>query len=87
MTLKNFLILFLVIISILTTTLILICSQVTLPGQVNKAPIIKPLPLTDTVARLPNGNLVQFVGYKFMAPAAIEVTEEPAESREQNSLS
>ena len=78
MTMRNFLIVFMVIMTVLTVTLIAICSQVTLPGQEPKPPAIKPLPLTDTVAQLPNGNLVQFVGAKFMAPAAIEVeTENP----------
>ena len=52
----------------------------TLPGHSDKGHgTARPLPLSDTVAKLPNGNLVQFVGAKFMAPAAVEVTEVPAE--------
>ena len=54
----------------------LICTlQVTLPGHRSQTPTIKPLPLSDTVSKLPNGNLVQFVGAKFMAPAAIDIQE------------
>ena len=76
---KTFMIMFTVVITLLTVTLVVICSQVTLPGHRTHASTVKPLPLSDTVAKLPNGNLVQFVGAKFMAPAAVDVQEYPEE--------
>ena len=72
---KTFAIMFLVTMTVLTVTLVAICSQVTLPEHRNQAPTVRPLPLTDTVSKLPNGNLVQFVGAKFMAPAAVDIQE------------
>ena len=80
---RTFLILFLVIITTLTVTLIAICSQVTLPGHSRQVSTIRPLPLSDTVAQLPNGNLVQFVGAKFMAPAAVDIISEYTEEETQ----
>ena len=75
---RTFLVVFLVMITTLTVTLIVICSQVTLPGPGNVS-TVRPLPLSDSVARLPNGNLVQFVGSKFMAPAAVDIVSDCAE--------
>ena len=65
---------FLIIMTILSMTLIIICSQValnavltfiiknyhqvTLPGSLDQQDSIRPLPLTNNVAKLPNGDFV-----------------------------
>ena len=62
-------IIFLVMLFTLSITLVIVCSQVTLPGRINRAQA-RPLMLSkDQVAILPNGNMVKMVGAKFMAPA------------------
>ena len=71
--------------------------KVTLPGSLDQQDAIRPLPLKNNVAKLPNGdfcslskssssssllsgNLVQFVGSKFMAPASVEISEHSTEN-------
>ena len=62
-------IIFLVILFTLSITLVIVCSQVTLPGRIIRAQA-RPLMLSkNQVAILPNGNMVKMVGAKFMAPA------------------
>ena len=67
--LKSYLMIFLVIITLLCITLVVLCSQVTLPGRkehmFNHSPCLKD----SSVLELPNGNLVHYVGSKFKAPA------------------
>ena len=69
--LKSYLMIFLVIITLLCITLVVLCSQVTLPGRKEHTPLFKHSPShqDSSVLELPNGNLVHYVGSKFMAPA------------------
>ena len=68
--LKSYLVIFLVMITILSLTLVILCSQITLPGRGQHPSIFKPTPLThQNVLQLTNGNLIHYVGSKFMAPA------------------
>ena len=71
--LKKYLVIFLVMITLLSVTLLVLCSQVTLPGRSHHPPPFKPNPLTqDNLLQLPNGNLIHYVGAKFMAPATAQ---------------
>ena len=67
---KRYWVIFLVMITLLSVTLLVLCSQVTLPGRSHHPPPFKPTPLNqDNLLQLPNGNLIHYVGAKFMAPA------------------
>ena len=69
MSLLQCMIIFLVMLFTLSITLVIVCSQVTLPGS-SIRPQARPRMLSkDQVAILPNGNMVKMVGAKFMAPA------------------
>ena len=60
---------FLVLLSILSITLVIVCSQVTLPGS-SMIALPRPVMISkDQLAILPNGNMVEMVGDKFRAPA------------------
>jgi hypothetical protein len=60
---------FLVMLTILSITLVIVCSQVTLPGS-SRIAMPRPMMLSnDKLAILPNGNMVRMVGDKFRAPA------------------
>ena len=68
--LNRYLAIFLVMITLLSITLLVLCSQATLPGRSNHPSLFKPTPLTqDNLLQLQNGNLIHYVGDKFMAPA------------------
>ena len=74
--LKRYLFIFLVIISILIVTLLVLCSQVTLPGRGSNIPLQKTSEVSSGLRKLPNGNLIHYVGSKFMAPAVQQITNE-----------
>ena len=60
-------------ITLLSITLVLLISQVTLPGRAQHPPTSHQTHLTeDNLVQLQNGNLVHYVGSKFMAPATIQ---------------
>ena len=68
--LKRYLVIFLGMITLLSITLLVLCSQVTPPGRSHHPSLFKPTPLTqDNLLQLQNGNLIHYVGAKFMAPA------------------
>ena len=78
----QYMMVFLVMLTILSITLVIVCSQVTLPGS---SVIALPRPVMiskDKLAILPNGNMVRMVGAKFRAPANrsadCEIPAEPA---------
>ena len=67
--LRSYLVVFLVMLVLLCLTLVVVCSQVTLPGRSgDMARHTAPLQHSSAL-QLPNGNLIHFVGSKFMAPA------------------
>ena len=64
-----YLVVFMMMLTILTTTLVIVCTQVTLPS---KQVISHPIPMkkvTPKLAILPNGNMVTLLRAKFIAPA------------------
>ena len=67
--LKRYIVIFLALITLLMLTLVVLCSQVTLPGHGSHLTKEQPSHTTIGLKKLPNGNLVHYVGSKFMAPA------------------
>ena len=59
---------FLVMLVILSISLLIVCSQVTLPCNTIRPQAIPIVFKEDQLAILPNGNLVKIVGAKFKAP-------------------
>ena len=67
--LLQYMMMFLVMLTILSITLVIVCSQVTLPGS-SRIALPRPVMISkDQLAILPNGNMVRMVGAKFRAPA------------------
>ena len=67
--LVQYMMMFLVMLTILSITLVIVCSQVTLPGS-SRIAMPRPVMISkDQLAILPNGNMVRMVGDKFRAPA------------------
>ena len=67
--LMEYMMMFLVMLTILSITLVIVCSQVTLPGS-SRIAFPRPVMISkDQLAILPNGNMVRMVGAKFRAPA------------------
>jgi hypothetical protein len=65
----QYMMMFLVMLTILSITLVIVCSQVTLPGS-SRIAMPRPVMISkDQLAILPNGNMVRMVGAKFRAPA------------------
>ena len=60
---------FLVMLVILSISLLIVCSQVTLPCNTIRPQALPLVFREDQLAILPNGNLVKIVGAKFKAPA------------------
>ena len=67
--LLQYMMMFLVMLTILSITLGIVCSQVTLPAS-SRIAMPRPVMVSkDQLAILPNGNMVRMVGAKFRAPA------------------
>ena len=80
--LKRYLLIFLVMISLLIVTLLVLCSQVTLPGRGSNLPKQQTSHVSSGSRKLPSGKLIHYVGSKFMAPAVQKPITEHVEAFE-----